>query len=55
MGPIPSALEPIRIIVRGSQGPIRKEIILNLDQFPMYSSVKKSDSNWMELIPNGKP
>ena len=30
MGPIPSALEPIRIMTHGPQGPIRKSIILNL-------------------------
>ena len=30
MGPIPSALGPIMIIAHGSQGPIRKSIILNL-------------------------
>ena len=30
MGPIPSALGPIRIMAHGSQGPIRMSIILNL-------------------------
>ena len=30
MGPIRSALGPIRIMVCGAQGPLRKKIILNL-------------------------